>query len=405
MPSVAEAVRPGEVRAGDSAFITAGSPDDAKHGRRRPRRWVRCVAVLLLVFTAVSSWSYAHALTARGSAGWQMRTVEWLRNHGAGGTVDNLEVWYYTRHHPPTSGVPSRSLPGQPSAHDRGVVAAQRAYGVAPRVDPAVRPALPGEASWTPGPASSSGRPAIYTTWFRPDPRHPTLTAGVLWIDQSQSRLDLVAGTMQPGGGPWPGHAEVDTRHRPATVAAFNAGFLMRDAQGGFYENGHRARRLRNGQASVVIRRDGRATVGRWGRDVALTPDVWAVRQNLALIVDHGRAVRGLTRNGHFRWGSRRSQLEYVWRSGIGVDPQGHLIYIAGDKFNLTTLAAAFVQAHAIRAMELDIHFGEVSANLYSPGNGTSNHVNASKLLPGMPRPATRYLQPDQRDFFTVRLR
>lgn len=229
--------------------------------------------------------------------------------------------------------------------------------------------------------------------------------AGMLWIDQSVSRLNLVAGTKDPGGGPWPGTSEVDRHSRPNTLAAFNAGFLMRDARGGFYEDGHHVRGLRDHQASVVITRDGRATVSEWGRDVHLSRDIWAVRQNLALIVDHRRVLRGLTRNNHFTWGSRRSQLEYVWRSGIGVDARGHLMYIAGDKFALGTLAAAFVQAGAVRAMELDIHFDEVTANLFSPGRGHPGRLIGTKLLPGMPRPATRYLQPDQRDFFTVTLR
>ena len=73
------------------------------------------------------------------------------------------------------------------------------------------------------------------------------------------------------------------------------------------------------------------------------------MRQNLALIVDHGRPVKGLNRNTHFTWGTRKSQLEYVWRSGLGIDAQGHLIYIAGNNFTLTTLASALVQAHAVR--------------------------------------------------------
>ncbi len=192
---------------------------------------------------------------------------------------------------------------------------------------------------------------------------------------------------------------------KPFRAAELTAGFLMRDARGGFYEGGHHARRLRDQEASVVIFRNGHATVAKWGRDAHFSQDVWAVRQNLALIVDHGRAVQGLRRNNHFIWGSRRSQLEYVWRSGIGIDARGQLIYIAGDKFALTTLASAFVQVGAVRAMELDIHFHEVTANLFTPRGPGPNALNATKLLPGMPRPATRYLQPDQRDFFTVTLR
>ena len=262
---------------------------------------------------------------------------------------------------------PPAPLPPRPSARQFALVgtSARASAGRLPQIDPAVRPSLSGEAQWRPGRVGRLGRPATYTTWFRPDVHHPTLVAGVLWIDPAQSRLDLVAGTQEPGGGPWPGRAEVGLRDRATTVAAFNSGFLMSGAHGGFYQDGRYAGPLRTNQASVVIMRDGRATVGEWQRDVRFSPAVSSVRQNLALIVDHGRAVNGLTKNTNFVWGSRKSQLEYVWRSGLGVDAHGHLIYIAGDKFTLTTLAAAFVQAHAVRAMELDIHHDMVTANLF----------------------------------------
>lgn len=380
--------------------------DEAQNGPRRQRRpWRRRIAVVLLVVLTPVVWSYSRALSYPGSASWEMRTVEWLRAHGAGGTVDSIEVWYYTRHHPPTTGVPTGPLPRSLTPSQARLVTAEQSRGRLPRLNPAIRPSLRGEAVWHPGRRGPGGRPAIYTTWFRPDPAHPTLVAGELWVDPSQARLNLVAGTKDPGGGPWPGTSQVDPRQRSITLAAFNSGFLMGGAHGGFYENGRTYKRLRPGKASVVIARNGRPTVAQWGRDVRSMQGVAAVRQNLALIVDHGRAVKGLTRNTHFSWGSRQSQLEYVWRSGLGVDAAGHLIYIAGNKFTLTTLAAALVQAHAVRAMELDIHNDMVTANLFAPEPNHPGQVRAAKLLPQMPRPATRYLQPDQRDFFTVTLR
>ncbi len=51
--------------------------------------------------------------------------------------------------------------------------------------------------------------------------------------------------------------------------------------------------------------------------------------------------------------------------------------------------------------MELDINSYWVTFNSYArPGAGAP-----SSLLPGMARPATRYLSPDDRDFFAVYLR
>jgi hypothetical protein len=46
---------------------------------------------------------------------------------------------------------------------------------------------------------------------------------------------------------------------------------------------------------------------------------VVAVRQNFAMVVENGRPMAGLDRNAEGRWGSGRSQVQYTWRSGLGV--------------------------------------------------------------------------------------
>jgi hypothetical protein len=48
--------------------------------------------------------------------------------------------------------------------------------------------------------------------------------------------------------------------------------------------------------------------------------------------------------------------------------------------------------------MELDINYEWTTFNFY----GTFGTGEPTKLLPGMDRSATRYLTPDDRDFFAV---
>jgi hypothetical protein len=154
-----------------------------------------------------------------------------------------------------------------------------------------------GEGSVGCGPRGSGGAPAIFTTFERPDPQHPSVVAGVARIDSRGTRLQLVAGTTQPDRTGWPERAQVPVDARAGLVATFNSGFKMIDANGGFYADGRTAKALWPGAASVVIRADGSATVGEWGRDATLTPDVVAVRQNLELVVDEGRLVAALADN------------------------------------------------------------------------------------------------------------
>lgn len=358
----------------------------------------------MLVPLTVAGWSYGHALTYPGSASFSVRSVDWLRSHGASGLVNTAEVWYYSRQEPPRSGRPSPPLPPAPTAGQTRITRRAERLGHAPRLSPAVEPAMPGEGAWTPGPLGRDGRIATFTTWFRPDPRHPTVVAGVLWIARDATDLHLIAGTKDPGHGPWPGNGAIPAMDRRRTVAAFNAGFLLRDSGGDIYQRGHVAGRLTAGAASLVIDRHGHASLGVWGHDARLRSTTAAVRQNLHLIVDHGRPVPGLVSNGHKLWGSRKSQLQYTWRSGLGTDANGNLVYVAGNHFTLTTLADALTQAGVVRGMQLDIHTQMVTANLFRLG--PLDHRPAPvKLLPTMARPADRYLAPDQRDFFTVTLR
>ena len=95
-------------------------------------------------------------------------------------------------------------------------------------------PAVPGESSWVPGRLDPTGTPTIYTSFFRPDPRHPCVVAGGAWIRARDTTAHLVAGTREPGGIGWPGGAHVVTGDVSMLVATFNSGWKMSDAGGGF---------------------------------------------------------------------------------------------------------------------------------------------------------------------------
>jgi hypothetical protein len=261
---------------------------------------------------------------------------------------------------------------------------------------------LPGEGAWTAGQAAADGSPALYTTFVRPDPEYPGVVAGVARIDQRLTRISLIAGTRQPDGSTAARDAQVPAADRPSLVATFNSGFKMADARGGFFLDGRTNVPLQDGAASLIIHRDGTATVAQWGRDAVAGPDVVAVRQNLALIVDGGQPVPGLDQNAGGNWGTMRNQLQYTWRSGVGVDAAGNLIYVGGGNMTLKSLAAALTEAGATRAMQLDIHSKMVDMYSY---RHTGSSTTSTKLLPDMPNAANRYLVPDQRDFFAVTLR
>ena len=179
-------------------------------------------------------------------------------------------------------------------------------------------------------------------------------------------------------------------------LATFNSGFKLEDDGGGFVASGHVYAPLTDGQATLIglPRRDSRHRT--WTAAPDPGPEIEFARQNLPLIVEDGQlnppsATAPL-------WGATLGNAVRVWRSGIGVDAHGNLIYAAADDQTAQSLAQILQRAGAVRAMELDINYEWTTFNFY----GTFGAGEPTKLLPGMDRSATRYLTPDDRDFFAV---
>ena len=133
-----------------------------------------------------------------------------------------------------------------------------------------------------------------------------------------------------------------------------------------------------------------------WRYGASIPAGVSFARQNLPLIVNEGHLNPSLANGAE--WGATVGNAVLVWRSGIGVDRHGNLIYAAGEDQTVASLARTLQHAGAVRAMELDINSYWVSFISY----GAPGAEDPKNLLPGMSRSATRYLEPDDRDFFTV---
>ena len=379
--------------------------------RRRVRRFVRrhwkgLLAVFVLT-VGPTSYSYVSYLTAPGTASTSERSIDWFRNHGGDGVVNRVEQWWYTRK-PPGDGVPAPSkLPSVPAPiAARGATVSGSVANPAPATLATLSPdPLAGEGVWTPGEQSVDGAPVLYTTFIRPDRHNTSVVAGVVEFDQNLVRTVAVPGTREPGQTGWAWGSKIPTVERTSLVAAFNSGFKFRHIDGGYFTEGRTPQPLVDGDASLVIDSTGTIDVGAWGTDVTMSSDVASVRQNLHLIVDNGTVVGDLKTDTSGRYGIPRHQLQFTWRSGIGVTADGNVVFVAGNKMTMSALANALVDAGAVRGMQLDIHGGQVTATLFAPVAGSADAVAGTKLLPDMPKPVTRYLKSDQRDFFAVFVR
>jgi hypothetical protein len=335
----------------------------------------------------------ADALLRRSDVGLGVRFVEWLRDNGAAGLVSKVESVYYSLSAPSTGGPMLRALPRV----GRSVGASASSYAPPP-IAPAITPPLPGEGVWHgTGPLVRGAAPVLVTT-FRPDPNYPQMVGGVAWIDTSRAWVQLYPGMYEP---PNSGNtlAEVPIALRAGLLATFNSGFKLEDDNGGFVAGGHVYAPLHDGMATFLRYRNGAPDVVSWAGPPDPGPQVEFARQNLPLIVSGGQ-LNPILSDGP-QWGATLGNAVRVWRSGVGVDARGNLIYAAADNQTATSLAQILQRAGAVRAMELDINSEWVTFNFY----GGAQAGSPSKLLPDMTRDATRYLTPDDRDFFAVFVR
>jgi hypothetical protein len=368
-------------------------------GNRTPRRrWRRIATLASLLCLAPALVSYVSMLTKPSDSSLSIRSVEWLRDNGARGLVNRIESIYYSLNAPATGGPALRALLKQPGTGPALAVAA-RAYRP-PRLRPVIHPALPGEGVWQATFSGGGSRPPVLVTSFRPDPNYPQMVAGVAWINHARTSIWLYPGRLEPNVAMASrGPMEVPLELRSKLVASFNSGFKLADSGGGFAIGGHAYAPFKRGMATLVRHRNGRIDVTGWTSGPEPASNIIYARQNLPLIVLGAKPNPNLSDGPE--WGATLGNAVRVWRSGVGIDRRGNLIYAAAPAQTVGSLAAILIHAGAVRAMELDINTYWTSFITYRRP-GASGPAN---LLSSMDRSSQRYLTPDDRDFFGVYMR
>ncbi len=212
-------------------------------------------------------------------------------------------------------------------------------------------------------------------------------------------RYRLHNGSVDPGAAAAPvvrAGPRISGPERRQVLAAFNGGFLLSAGAGGYEQEGHVIKPLRDGLASLVIDRSGAAHVGAFGSGpLRPGPAVFSVRQNLRLLVRQGHPTRAAS--DWALWGATLGGGERVARSAVGQNAAGDLIYAGSMSATPGDLAAALAHAGARTAMELDINPEWVQLDVArAPGR------RLRAALPGQVRPASQYLTGWTRDFITV---
>jgi Phosphodiester glycosidase len=407
----------------DDTSQPAAAPPEPPGGRswarrrfdrfRRPRhpaiRVLQILALVVLVFIGLVGYSVGGALTRPGNDSVSQRVAEWARDHHLGSIVTWLEKVQYDQNKPVTGGtVKIPTVAGAPKGGDGSTShVVDIPHSPAPEMPTLLAgQGLPGEGKWTTV-VLSKGLPAVRITYVRPDAVHTSYYAAMMWLDPK-----LLSGRLHEGiasgdpGGTWPTPPEITPELAKTVAAAFPGGFRTNNGQvgnrGGYYDDGKIAEPLRDGAASLVIMKDGSASVGQWGRDFTMTANVASVRQNLDLLVDDGKINPTCSSDSSPTWGYTVGNDAYVPRTALGVRKDGSLIFINSPAVSVCSLGQLLKSAGVQRGMELDINYDwSIGYYFTHDGGQVQSHMSRTTQSKG----PDHYFSPQSRDFVAFYLR
>ena len=259
---------------------------------------------------------------------------------------------------------------------------------------------LPSGNGWTA--VADVGRvPAVWTATDHPLAARPDVVAAYATFDPRRLHAALFNGTDLPGGGPWTNANKVPVSATTALVAAFNGGFRFKHIKGGYFTEGVTVKPLLDGDATLAVSTSGQLTIGVYGRDLTNDGSWVSLRQNLPMVVDHGResVLSAHEPGGAIYWGDDYGHVLLDFRSAVCTRADGTMMYVAVGKVDINDLATVLVGAGCQEAMQLDIN--GTWPQFVTFANPTGAAPNPSLLDPRMGH-ATRYIDGSSKDFIAL---
>jgi hypothetical protein len=258
----------------------------------------------------------------------------------------------------------------------------------------------PGEGVWKNRPLTIFPNQEVMAyTFVRPDNTRPFAYVTLVKIDTHAVRLATVAGTQQPGGPVGmhgPGKVPTNIVDSGNLIAAFDGGFQYRDGQYGMIVGGTTYLPLKNDLGTLVGYKDGTVKIVNYTGQL-LGNNVEFVRQNCPILIDNGNITTSDPKNRKL-WGRTMTTDIYTWRSGVGIDKNGNLIYAVGNNLTPETLAVALKSAGAENAIQLDINPYWVRFNIFD--STRRSNYSISTLTKSLTDGSKQYLNGYAKDFF-----
>lgn len=217
------------------------------------------------------------------------------------------------------------------------------------------------------------------------------------WIRTAATVLGLYPGYEGPGVTKLSrGPEAVPATGLSSLLATFNSGFYEKDGAAGFYTHHTLYFPLIKGLATVVRYTNGTVGITQWAGGPNPGPTVLMARQNLPLLVNNSAPTPATANN--YAWGLTLHGAPAVWRTALGIDRNGNLIYAAAPAQTAASMASIMVTLRCVRAMQLDINPEWPIFVTYAGPAAKSPTLD----VPNPNQIPNRFLYSSTKDFFAV---
>ena len=269
----------------------------------------------------------------------------------------------------------------------------------------------PGDGQWVPivDPHHPDEPPPMQKTLVHPDGKRGWANVAVLAIDVRQTRLHLVAGTMEPmtklkEAKEHKRKGLISTDDLPSTLAVFNGAFKTTHGNYGMKAEGVLWVEPHGHACTIAMYPDDKLVIRSWEEVASTESDMTWFRQTPMCMYENGEMHKGLTVEANTHWGATLDKDTVIRRSAVGLSEDGLVLFVGiSDATTATAIAKAmhFVGAHNVA--QLDVNWSFPKSFTVEPKSPGSSDLEVKPVVDGFEFSPDDYIKKEAtRDFFYV---
>jgi len=251
--------------------------------------------------------------------------------------------------------------------------------------------------------------PRMLKTLLHPDKGRSWAEVFVIAIDLKQVELFPVAGTQEPQpdsdeAKKYVREGKIPVASQATLLAAFNGGFMTEHGGYGMKLDGVTIAKPKPRACTIALYKDGSLRIASWPELQSGEDEMLWFRQTPECMWENDKLHAGLQAGaGLKKWGSTVDGETVIRRSGIGLNPERSVLFVAiTNHTSARVLADGLHHAGATDVAQLDVNWSYPKFVTFEP-IGRTSVLHPVPIAPGFEYSDDEYLRKkEKRDFFYI---